>query len=154
MNVEQHKNRSVNYLPQTLQPVSVSVDPTAGIKPFNVLGQVGRYPYMHPNDDFEQVRVFWNKTLSQTDREHTVFNICSSLGQCRSEIQQRMLGNFYQVDKTLGDMVAKGLNMPLMVKTTTTESDPREMAKANIAGVMKANMMNLPDLGGMDAAMR
>jgi catalase len=58
-------------------------------------GKVGRYPYSHPNDDMEQPRMFWTKVLDEQAKKNTVFNICSSLGQCRKDIQDRMLQMFY-----------------------------------------------------------
>lgn len=90
--------------------MSVSAD--AKLKAYPVAGEAGRYPFMHPNDDMEQPRMFWNKVLNQTGKDHLVFNVCNSLGQCRPDIQQRMLSLFNQVDKSLGDAISKGLNMP------------------------------------------
>jgi catalase len=48
--------------------------------PSKVSGITGRYPFTHPNDDFEQPRLLYKKVMSETEREHLAENIAKSLG--------------------------------------------------------------------------
>ena len=51
--------------------------------------------------------------MSETDRQHLIENIVGSLGQCRRDIQERMVKLFYKVDPEYGERVAKGIGIPV-----------------------------------------
>ena len=111
MNVTSNHGNQVVYEPNSLNgPVE---DPAFKWKRFEVTGEAGRYPYHHPNDDFEQPRAFYRKVLSETGREHLVSNICETFGQARRDIQERQLKIFYKVDPDLAQRIAKTVGLPV-----------------------------------------
>jgi catalase len=104
-----NQQNNVNYEPNSLGgPVQ---DPSAKWHPQALSGQVGRYAYTHPNDNYEQPRALWRKVFSETDREHWVSNICGPLSKCRKSIQEIMVGHFHKVDPDMGARVAKKLGV-------------------------------------------
>lgn len=76
---------AVNYEPNTLGgPVA---DPKWAKAPIKLSGDsANRYNYTHPNDDFQQIRNFWNNVLTEEDKEHLVNNIAGHLGNAKQEL--------------------------------------------------------------------
>jgi catalase len=111
MNVTSNQGNLLNYEPNSFN--GPFEDKSTAWKKFNVTGEAARYPYSHPNDDFEQPRNFYRKVLTETDRQHLVSNICESLGGARREIQERQLKIFHKVDPDLAQRVAKTLGLPV-----------------------------------------
>lgn len=77
---------------------------------FKVHGEAGKFAYTHPNDDYEQPRLLFKKVFTEIDRQHLIENIAGSLGQCRKDIQERMLKHFYKIDPEYGERIAKAIN--------------------------------------------
>lgn len=51
--------------------------------------------------------------MTDYDRDHLIMNIVGGLGQCRKDIQERMVKLFYKVDPEYGERVAKGIGIPI-----------------------------------------
>ena len=80
--------------------------------PFVVKGEAGKHVYPHPNDDYEQPRAMFKKVLNEAERTRLIENIAGDLGNCRRDIQERMVKLFYKVDPEYGTRVAKAINLP------------------------------------------
>jgi len=81
----------------------------SSLNPYNVDGLVGRYPFDHPNSDYEQPAMFWNNVLKEDEKQRLVSNIAGHLCHARREVQERMVGVFTKVDKEYGRRVADEL---------------------------------------------
>jgi len=79
--------------------------------PHKVYGTAIRTGRNHPNSDFEQPAMFYNKALQGKEREDLVSNIVGSLGNAKKEIQIRQTKLFYKVDPKFGAAVAEGLGL-------------------------------------------
>lgn len=51
--------------------------------------------------------------MSEKDREHLIDNIVGSLGQCRKDVQERVIKHFYKIDPEYGGRIAKGVGLPV-----------------------------------------
>jgi catalase len=99
-----------NYFPSSYGgPVP---DKRYKIKPYEISGQVGRFPYMQPND-FEQVNNFWTKVLNDVEKNNLVRNICGFLRRANKEIQIRQCQLFFKVNEEFGRKVATTLGLSL-----------------------------------------
>ena len=76
-------------------------------------GKTGRYPYEHPNDNFEQPRALFRKVMNEQQRTNLINNITGDLKNCRRDIQERMVKFFYKIDAEYGGRIAKGLGIPI-----------------------------------------
>jgi len=68
---------------------------------------------LHAEDnDFIQAGNLYRHVLSQTDRDHLVSNIVAHMSQdVERPIQERTLKLWRQVDKDLGERIARGLGL-------------------------------------------
>ena len=48
-----------------------------------VEGLAGRYEFIHPAEEFEQVRYLYRNVLTEIERKNLIYNISQSLGACR-----------------------------------------------------------------------
>lgn len=72
------KHGNPNYEPNSLNgPVE---DKSYAIHGMQLNAKVGRYPHQHPNTNYEQPRVLFNKVFSEQDRKDVIANISGSLG--------------------------------------------------------------------------
>jgi len=111
MSVNGSHGRSENYEPRTAEgPVE---DKKFAWHQEALTGAVGRYPYSHPNDNYEQPRALFRKVMSETDREHLISNISGPLSQCRRDIQERFIAHLYKVDHEYGSKVAANIGLPV-----------------------------------------
>jgi len=78
-----------------------------------VTGNAGRYAYIHPNDNYEQPSALFRKVMSETERNHLIENISGHLGQCRKDIKERAVKNFYKVDPEYGLRIAKNVGVTI-----------------------------------------
>ncbi|KAG1870298.1 catalase-like domain-containing protein [Suillus subluteus] len=63
--------------------------------------------------DFDLPRIFWNG-LSERDQNHLIYNVIWHLGQANdSTIRTEQCKIFYHVNATLGEAIAKGVNVTL-----------------------------------------
>jgi catalase len=76
-------------------------------------GDMGRYAYTHPNTVYEQPRALFRKVFDDDMRKKVIANIAGGLGQCRRDIQERMLPHFYKVDPEYGEGIAKAIGIPV-----------------------------------------
>lgn len=76
---------------------------------YTVNAAVGRYPFNHPNSDFEQPSNFYNRVLKGDERQRLCENIGGHLCGARREVQERMVKVFEKVDKDYGRRVATEL---------------------------------------------
>jgi len=108
MTVNGNQGSAPNYEPNTLNgPVA---DPSHAWHKHPIpAGPQGRHKPITPADDFEQVRVFYQKVLSENDRQHLVQNLVGHLSGCRKEIQQKAVKLFYKIDPDYGTRIGKGL---------------------------------------------
>ena len=77
-------------------------------------GEIMRSAYaLHAEDsDFVQPGNLYRNALSQTDRDHLVSNIVGHMSQgVERPVQERTLKLWMQVDKNLGERVARGLGI-------------------------------------------
>ncbi len=77
-------------------------------------GEIGRSAYtLHAEDtDFIQAGTLYRKVLSQVDQEHLASNIIGHMSQgVERHIQERALALWRQVDKDLGEQIARGLGV-------------------------------------------
>lgn len=66
-----------NYEPNSLNgPVE---DKSFAWSKQTVSGEIGRYPHLHPNDNYEQPRTLFNKVFSEQDRKDVIANISGPL---------------------------------------------------------------------------
>ena len=49
----------------------------------SISGEVGRYAYQHPNNDYEQARSLFKNVFSEQDRKDVIINLSSQLCKCR-----------------------------------------------------------------------
>jgi catalase len=77
--------------------------------------KVGRFPHNHPNTNFEQPRVLFNKVFSEQDRKDVIANISGSLAPCRQDIKERVVKHFYKVDPRYGSEIAKNVGVSIDV---------------------------------------
>jgi catalase len=81
----------------------------AALQSYHVEGAVGRYPFQHPNNDFEQPGDFYRKVLKEDERARLCANIGGHLCGARPEVQQRMLQVLEKVDKDYAKRVGAEL---------------------------------------------
>ena len=101
--VDGNGGSSVNYEPNTRggpQP-----DPKFKKSPVKVSEHGGRFKYTHPNTDFEQVKIFYNKVLNETERQHLINNIVDHMGNTRKEIKLRAVEIYKKIDPDFGARV-------------------------------------------------
>ena len=78
-----------------------------------MVGEAGRYPYQHPNDNYEQPRALFRKVFDDDMRQKVIKNVAGGLGKCRRDIQERMIKHFYKVDPEYGAGIAKLIGLPV-----------------------------------------
>ena len=101
-----------NYEPNSVSgtPVQNKVYAWA---PEQLNGKAGRYEYQHPNTNYEQPRVLFRKVFDDEMRAKVIKNIAGGLGQCRRDIQERVLPHFYKIDPEYGAGIAKAIGLPV-----------------------------------------
>ncbi|GAB9476793.1 Catalase [Globisporangium polare] len=81
------------------------------------------------DDNFSQVRAFYNKTLSAEARERLTSNIAGSLANASKQVRDRAIANFHQVDAHYGQRVLEKVNAHL--ETKQEKKKERETAPLN-----------------------
>lgn len=110
MNVQKNQGKDVTYYFNSMN-VGPKADPNLRPSFTRVEGLAGRYEFIHSPEEFEQVRRLYREILTEEERTSLVYNICQSLGVCRSDIRENMLRLFYKVDEDYGNRVAQGLGI-------------------------------------------
>ncbi len=111
MRVDENGGDGPNYWPNSFN--GPAPDPDAAEPHYDVSGQTGRYPYIHPNDDFVQAGTLFRKVMNDADREHLIGNIVDHLGRALKRIQLRQAALFFKADPDYGRRVAEGLGLDL-----------------------------------------
>lgn len=78
-----------------------------------MVGKAGRYAYQHPNDNYEQPRALFRNVYDDAMRQKVMNNISGGLGQCRRDIQERVIKHFYKIDAEYGAGIAKRIGLPV-----------------------------------------
>ena len=128
MRVDANGGSGSNYWPNSFG--GPSPDPTAGEPPFELSGQAGRYPFVHPNDDFVQSGSLYRKVMSDEDREHLIDNIVNHLGKAQKRIQLRQTALFYKSYQEYGRRVAEGIGLDVIEVKRLADMSHEERAKA------------------------
>ncbi|CAG9840304.1 unnamed protein product [Diabrotica balteata] len=97
-----------NYFPNSFNgPVTDQV--AKALEPaFTVSGEAYRYD-TGDADNFSQARVFWQKVLNKEQQDRLVNNVVGHLSGTLDFIQERQINHFKQVDQSLGERIAAGL---------------------------------------------
>jgi catalase len=109
MVVNGNKGKEPNYEPNSFS-TAPKQDPSFAMHAYPVNGLVARHEFEHPNDDYEQPRVFYRKVLDEAQRARMIEAIVDNLGQVTTPgVQERMVGIFKKVDPDYGKRVEEGL---------------------------------------------
>lgn len=76
----------------------------------------GRFKYSHPNDDFEQIRVFYKQVLNETERDQLTSNIANHMRPARREVKQRAVEIYKKIDADYGKRVEDKLGLKTEAK--------------------------------------
>ena len=120
-----------NYYPNTVG--GPTPDPKAEEPPLVTEGDIARYEYTHPNDDFAQAGMLFSKVMTKKDREHLVGNIVAHLGNAKKHLQYRQTAIFYKADKDYGTGVAQGLKLDLNKVAKFAAMSQEDRVKATLA---------------------
>ena len=101
-----------NYEPNSVTGTPVQNGAYAW-KTETLVGEAGRYAFAHPNTNYEQPRELFRKIFDDEMRAKVIKNIAGGLGQCRRDIQERVLPHFYKIDPEYGAGIAKAIGMPV-----------------------------------------
>jgi catalase len=104
-----------NYEPSSFG--GAKEDKRYNISQYDLFGKVGRYNFTHPNDDFLQTAVFYNKVLDEQGRHNLAKNIAVFLGRAKKDIQIRQCEILYRVDKDYGMKVAGLIGLTDLMNT-------------------------------------
>lgn len=95
-----------NYFPNSAGGPPEASAPAVAFHAFRGdFGVVDKYS-TKDDDNFSQVRDFYNKTLDEAARDRLTSNIAGTLANASAPVQQRALANFRQVDADYADRVA------------------------------------------------
>lgn len=128
MRVDANGSGGPNYYPNSFggpQPATGAAEP-----PVDLSGQIARYPYTHPNDDFFQPGELYRKVMKAKDRKNLIGNIVTHLSGAQKRIQLRQAALFYKVDQDLGSRVAKGLKLSQREVARLARMSQEDRAKA------------------------
>jgi catalase len=89
-------------------------DPSFKEPPLRISGNADRHDHRKGNDDYAQARALF-QVLKPAERDRLIENIVHAMKGVPSEIQERVLRHFHQVDKAYGEGIAKGLELPLSI---------------------------------------
>lgn len=106
------KGSAPNYEPNSVYGTPVE-QPAYAWRKETMVGQAGKYPYQHPNDNYEQPRNLFRNVFDDKMRQTVIQNLAGPLSQCRRDIQERMIQHFYKVDPEYGSGIAKLIGLPV-----------------------------------------
>jgi catalase len=113
MTVNGNQGSAPNYEPNSHTKTHANaVEDKTGhstLQAYQVDGAVGRYPFQHPNSDYEQPGVFYRRVLKEEEKQRLCANIGGHLCVARPEVQKRMLAVFEKVDPDYAKRVAAEL---------------------------------------------
>jgi len=106
------------------------------------------------SDHFSQATLFWN-SLSAIEKDHLVEASHFELGKVsKSEVKQRMLDRFNQVDHDLAKRVAEGLGMPAPTQPVTSNHGQKSeaLSQENTTKTAKGRKVAILAAEGVDGA--
>jgi catalase len=152
------KTSRVNYSPNSLgdnRPApSPGAEGTFTHYPERLEGKKVRERSPSFNEHFSQATLFWN-SLSAIEKDHLVEASHFEIGKVsQTEIKQRMIDRFSQVDHELAKRVAQGLGMPAPQKPATTNHGKKSAAlsQENTAKTAKGRKVAILAVEGVDGA--
>lgn len=131
MRVDDNGGGKPNYWPNSFG--GPEPDASLGEPPFEISGRAARYPYPHPEDDFQQAGDLYRKAMNDEDRAHLIGNIVDHLGGAQKRIQMRQTALFFKADPEYGRRVAEGLDLDLTEIKRLAEMSPEDRARATAA---------------------
>jgi len=105
--------------------------------PIPVAGEIGRFAYTHPNDDYVQAGDLYRKVMTEQDRTNLVGNIVAHLGNAQARIQLRQAAIFYKADEEYGTRVAEGLGLDVSTVRDLAEMSYEERVRATAEDVAR-----------------
>src|SRR5690606_35414238 len=105
--------------------------------PIPVAGEIGRFAYTHPNDDYVQAGDLYRKVMTEQDRTNLVGNIVAHLGNAQARIQLRQAAIFYKADEEYGTRVAEGLGLDVSTVRDLAEMSDEERVRATAEDVAR-----------------
>ena len=106
-----NQGSGVNYEPNTRD--GPKEDPKFAEHSYKLSGTVGRHKMTHPNCNYEQPRVLYNKVFNESEKEALTSNLAGPLSKCTKEIQENMLVHFYRVDPDYARRISEKIGTPV-----------------------------------------
>ena len=128
MRVDNGGGSGPNYWPNSFGGPAPALG--AGEPAFALDGDMDRYEFSYPNDDFVQPGDLYRNVMTPEDRKHLVGNIAGHLGNAVQRIQYRQTALFYKADSDYGTQVAKALALDLAKVIQLAAMPHEERAKA------------------------
>ncbi|CAI4228555.1 unnamed protein product [Auanema sp. JU1783] len=101
------QGNEINYYPNSFH--GLKEDSKAKESVWKSSGDVDRYDSGEENN-YDQPRDFWLKTLSEPERDRLVANLASALKNCLPFIQDKMIHHFTQVHSDFGAKLRKSID--------------------------------------------
>jgi len=108
-------------------------EPAVAPPPIPLSGTIGRSGYVHPNDDFEQVRALYERAMNDVDRAHLVENLVAHMSKAEQRLQLRQTALFYKVSTEYGLRVAEGLGLDREEVVKLAQLDQGRLVEATAA---------------------
>ncbi len=122
MTVDGNQSGAPNYFPNSFN--GPAPPDSAAWHVASASGDITRHESGH-EDNFSQCRVFFNRVLSDAERERLTDNIVGSLVNAQDFLQERAIANFASVDAVYGRMVSEKL---AALKQMTKKALPKSHA--------------------------
>ena len=117
---ESGANPHVNYEPNSLGGV-VQAEPMGAPHTPYVEGRLVRAAIERTNP-YQQAGERY-RAIEDWERDDLIANLVANIGQCRRDIQERMVAHFAQCDPKYGARVAAGLGLPVPQTAQTATAD-------------------------------
>lgn len=132
MRTDNNGGSGPNYWPNSFGGQSPA--PDKGEPMFDITGWAGRHDFKHRNDDFIQAGELYSRVMTDTDREHLIYNITSHLCKAQKRLQMRQTSIFYRANRDYGKRVADVLNLDIREVEKIASMSNEERAKATEEG--------------------
>ena len=73
--------------------------------------KIGRFPFTHPNSDFVQPGMLYEKALDSQGKTNLINNLLESLKTVKKDLQIKNVKNFYKCHEEYGTRLAEGLGL-------------------------------------------
>lgn len=109
MEVNGNMGNAPNYFPNTFS--DVVVEPKLAPPPIPVDGMIERYTIYSNESDYVQPGEFFRDHLDAKERGYLIYNVVNNLKNANKNLQYRQTALFYKCDRTLGELIAKELDL-------------------------------------------